>query len=336
MNNALCCTVCPHNCLIPENGVGFCGVRTYSGGKIRSKTYGLISSLNLDPIEKKPLRNFYPGAMILSVGGYGCNLRCPFCQNHNIATVSAESNSTNSVSPGFVSARSVSTHSASTNSVSPGFVSNDSVLAGISLTPAQLTDMAVKYIPQGNIGIAYTYNEPLINYEYLLDCIKSVRAAGLKNILVTNGLINPKPLETLLPYIDAMNIDLKGFTEEFYNRLSGKTENNALETINEIFTANFSTNPTQSLLETVKETIRRAVRHCHVEITTLVIPGENETHVEPIARWLAGISPDIPYHISRFFPRFNYADKQPTPPDTIRRLTITARKYLNYVYAGNL
>lgn len=206
--------------------------------------------------------------------------------------------------------------------------------------------MAQKYVPKGNIGVAYTYNEPLINYEYLLDCAKAVREAGLKNVLVTNGLINPKPLEALLPFIDAMNIDLKGFTEDFYAGLAGYPVNKKSPggvTPEGVILEGLTPGglipkgeASLSFLDTVKNTIVHAQKNCHIEVTTLIIPNENETHAEPIARWLAEISPEIPYHISRFFPRHNYADKQSTPPQTLRDLAQTARKYLKYVYTGNL
>jgi pyruvate formate lyase activating enzyme len=187
------------------------------------------------------------------------------------------------------------------------------------LPPEALAKLAQKYTPQKNIGVAYTYNEPLIHYDYVLNCAKAVRAVGLMNVLVTNGLINPKPLATLLPFIDALNIDLKGFTDDYYTRLVGCPFPNK-----------------KSALTTVMETITQAQKHCHIEITTLVVPGENEGHIEPIAQWLAGISPEIPYHISRFFPRHNYTDRQPTPPESLFRLADNARKYLKYVYVGNV
>ncbi|MCL2499852.1 MAG: AmmeMemoRadiSam system radical SAM enzyme [Defluviitaleaceae bacterium] len=288
------CPICPHACAIPEGGTGYCGIRTNKGGRIRSETYGIVSGIALDPIEKKPLRRYREGSMILSVGGYGCNLRCPFCQNSHIAATAG--------------------------------VDREAIRAMTPVTPAELTAMAVKYIPKGNIGVAYTYNEPLINYEYLLDCAKAVREAGLKNVLVTNGLINPEPLEVLLPYIDAMNIDLKGFTEDFYSRMAGRSVSGNKN----------SPEGGASFLDTVRDTIARAYNRCHIEVTTLIIPDENETHIEPIARWLSERSPEIPYHISRFFPRHRYADREPTPPQTIHTLAQTARKYLKHVYAGNL
>jgi pyruvate formate lyase activating enzyme len=297
-NDAVLCLLCPHYCNIPHGGTGFCGIRTNAGNtghrapRLIAAAYGIISGIALDPIEKKPLRHYCPGALILSVGGFGCNMRCPYCQNHTIAETPADA---------VIPSR-----------------------EGQLLPPAKAAGLAMQYVPRGNIGIAYTYNEPLINYEYIRDCAVAVREAGLKNILVTNGLINPEPLEGLLPYIDAMNIDLKGFTEDYYYRLAGGTASFPRRQKN------------NSPLAAVKETITRAHRHCHIEITALIVPGENEGHIEPLIRWLAGISPDIPLHLNRFFPRHHYADKAPTPPATLHRLAEAARKHLRHVYTGNL
>ena len=251
------CGICPRFC-----GSNFCGAL----GR-----YGLVSSVAVDPIEKKPLYCFCPGRPVLSIGGFGCNLRCPFCQNHRIAM--------------------------------------SDVQGGRIYSPKQIAAMALE-VPD-NIGVAYTYNEPLINYPFLLDCARELRRVGLCNVLVTNGYINQEPLLALLPYIDAMNIDLKGFTEDFYAKLGGS-------------------------LQPVLDTIRLSHAHCHIEVTTLVIPGENESHIEPISRFLAEISPSIPYHISRFFPRHLYTDKEATPPETIYRLCDLASQHLLNVFPGNL
>jgi len=266
------CGLCPHRCSIAENSTGLCGVRENNGGELMAVGYGVVSSVALDPIEKKPLYMFHPGKRILSIGGFGCNLRCPFCQNYKISMA---------------------------NSKEPVY------------SPDEITALAQRTVPEGNIGVAYTYNEPLIGYEFVTDCAGLIHSAGLSNILVTNGYINKKPLEALLPLVDAMNIDLKGFNEGFYKKLGG-------------------------MLETVKETIALSYRHCHVEITTLVIPDENENDIEEAAKWISSIDPDIPYHLSRFFPRYRYSDRKPTPPDTMYRLRTTAEKYLRNVFIGNM
>lgn len=269
------CNLCFHHCQLAENETGFCRARANQGGQMISLNYGRLTALALDPIEKKPLRQFYPGSMILSVGSFGCNLRCPFCQNASIAQVGTD---------------------ATTRAVSP----------------EELVHLASELTERGNIGIAYTYNEPLIGYEYVRDCAALVHTAGLKNVLVTNGTIETPPWLALLPFIDAMNIDLKGFTDTWYHKLGGD-------------------------LATVKKNIALAVKYCHVEVTTLIIPGENdgEKEIAHLAAWLASIDTSIPLHISRFFPRYHMSDRTPTNVDTVYRLVDIARKHLRYVYTGN-
>jgi len=271
------CNLCFHQCQLNESQVGFCRARKNVNGIVIPLNYGKITSLALDPIEKKPLRQFYPKSKILSIGSFGCNLRCPFCQNFEIS-ISDE----------------VSVHS-------------------IFMSPAEIVKKAVELIEEGNIGIAYTYNEPLIAYEYVLDCARLAHEQSLKNVLVTNGSISEKPLSELLPYIDAMNIDLKGFTEAFYRKLNGD-------------------------LQTVKRFIELSYTECHVELTTLIIPGENdsETEMEAEAKWIADLDPSIPLHITRFFPRYQWIDKEPTPKEVLFRLADIARKYLVNVYVGNI
>jgi pyruvate formate lyase activating enzyme len=268
------CTLCPHFCIISNNGRGICGVRVNKEGVLIAEGYGKVTSYALDPIEKKPLRKFHSGKKIVSVGGYGCNLRCRFCQNYNI-------------------------------SMEYKNVRVDNV------TPQVLKEVAIGAIEDNNIGIAYTYNEPLIGYEYVYDCATLTREAGLMNVLVTNGYINIEPLKELLPLIDAMNIDIKGFSDRTYNMVGGT-------------------------LEPVKEVVRASSRACHVEVTTLVIPNENEDEVEAIAKWLSEINPDIPYHLSRFFPRYKYFKQASTPDELMYRLRDIASKYMKYVFLGNM
>lgn len=269
------CPICPRHCRLDEGQTGFCRARVCENGTVRAKNAGCITAMALDPIEKKPLMRFHPGSVILSVGSYGCNLRCPFCQNSDIS------------------------------------MADDHCLSD-KLTPAALVSQAVALASRGNIGLAYTYNEPLVGYEFVLDCAKRTHGAGLLNVLVTNGYICPQPLGALLPYIDAMNIDLKGFTEPYYHWLGGD-------------------------LETVKETIRLAAKACHVEITTLIVPGKNDLPetMEAEAAWLAGISRDIPLHITRFFPRYQLTQQPPTPIATIQQLQKIAAAQLRYVFTGN-
>ncbi len=270
------CQVCMHQCRLKPGQWGICRARKNENGSIVCKNYGQVSSLALDPIEKKPLRLFYPGSRILSVGSYGCNLCCPFCQNYEISMTAPEE-------------------------------SED-----YYLSPQELAEKAVQYQGMGNIGVAYTYNEPLIGWEYVLDTAKLVRKAGMKNVLVTNGTASPAILERLLPYIDAMNIDLKGFREEYYRKLGGS-------------------------LEAVKAFITQAAAGCHVELTTLIVPGENDSRqeMEEEAKWIASIGKEIPLHVSRFFPRYHMKEKEPTDVKKAHELAETARGFLDHVFVGN-
>ncbi len=282
------CEVCFHRCDIPEGGRGLCGARTCVNGAVTAANYGRITALALDPIEKKPLRRFRPGSRILSVGSYGCNLRCPFCQNHGISW-----------------SREAMRLSETAETV----------------TPAALVETALRMKARGNIGLAFTYNEPLIGWEFVRDTAALAHGAGLVNVMVTNGTARLPVLEALLPHIDAMNIDLKGFTERYYADVLGGD------------------------LEMVKAFIARAVQACHVELTTLIVPGENDSEEEmrALTGWVAGlrgaggetVGHAIPLHISRFFPRFRMTDRPPTEVESVFRLAETARERLDYVYTGN-
>ena len=282
------CDVCFHHCEISEGRKGFCGARICSGGVIRPDNYGKITSIALDPIEKKPLQRFYPGKQILSVGSYGCNLRCPFCQNHEI----------------------------SWSKEAMGFAESAE-----TVTSEELVNAAIRLKPRGNIGLAFTYNEPLIGWEFVRDTGRLAHEAGLVNVLVTNGTAELPILEAIAPYIDAMNIDLKGFTGHYYNDVLGGN------------------------IDMVKEFIARAVQLCHVELTTLIVPGENDTDDEiwKMAEWIASlkdrsgyvIGREIPLHITRFFPRFNMTDRKATEVQQIYRLADLAHSKLRYVYTGN-
>ena len=270
------CELCFHHCALDEGQTGLCRARACQDGKIVSLNYGKLTSLALDPIEKKPLRRFHPGSLILSVGSFGCNMRCPFCQNHEIS------------------------------------MAGDSGIQTVEVSPEQLAAKAAELVPHGNIGVAYTYNEPLIGYEYVRDCAALVHEQGMVNVLVTNGTVEEEPWRALLPLVDAANIDLKGFTPSWYRRLGGD-------------------------LETVKRSIVLAAERCHVEVTTLLIPGENdsEEEIRELARWLASISPEIPLHLSRFFPQYQMVDRLPTPVEQVYRLSEAAQEYLSHVYTGN-
>jgi pyruvate formate lyase activating enzyme len=271
------CETCPRHCRLADGEFGACRARRAEGGRVVCASYGRITSLALDPIEKKPLAFFHPGSFVLSVGSFGCNLSCPFCQNYGIAAArEAEAGRLYRV------------------------------------TPEELCALAEGQRSRGNIGVAYTYNEALVGYEFVRDTAKLVREAGMLNVLVTNGTAELPVLEEILPYIDAMNIDLKGFTSEIYRYLGGD-------------------------LETVKRFIARAAEACHVELTTLVVPGMNDDaeDMRREAAWIAGIDPGIPLHITRYFPRYKMK-RPPTDIAVMRRLETVAREYLTRVRLGNV
>ncbi len=272
------CDACFRSCVLTDGQTGACKARMNQNGEIICTNYGHITSIALDPIEKKPLYHFCSGGQILSVGSYGCNLACSFCQNSSISAFGKEDN------------------------------------PYIEMSPEELVDKALVLKPRGNVGIAYTYNEPLIGYEFVRDTATLAKAQGLKNIIVTNGCFTDKVLEEILPCIDAMNVDLKGFTSDYYNQLGGS-------------------------LEATKNFIKKAFEYgCHLEVTTLVVPSCNDTdqELEEMASWIASISPEIPYHLSRFFPRWKMMDKEPTEIEAIYHSVELAKKHLKYVYAGNV
>ncbi len=279
------CDVCFRKCKIEEGQTGFCGGRTCRNGQIVAANYGKLTSLALDPIEKKPLKMFYPGSMILSLGSYGCNLRCPFCQNSSISWSQK------------------------------AFDFKDSA---DYYDPEEIVKTALELRSRGNIGLAFTYNEPLIGYEFVRDTAKLAKEAGLENVLVTNGTASQKVLKEILPYIDAMNIDLKAFTDRFYKDFIG---------------GNF---------QMVKDFIAGAVKSCHVELTTLIIPGENDSGQEmrELSEWVSALEKQsnkiIPLHITRFFPSFRLTNKEPTPVNTILRLVDIAKENLEFVFPGNI
>ena len=275
---AVHCFLCPHHCRIPEGGRGNCGVRQNSSGILYTLNYGELSSVGVDPIEKKPLNRFHPGSFILSVGSIGCNLKCPFCQNHNIARVKPEEVNT------------------------------------LSSSSEEIVEKAISLKSQGNIGVAYTYNEPTIWYEFVRDTARLAKERGLLNVMITNGYISREPLDQLLPDIDAMNIDLKAYNAEFYKSVL------------------------KGGLEEVKAAIEMSAARCHVEVTTLVIPGWNDSprEIEEMAKWLSSLSPELPLHLSRYFPRYELTDKPPTPLETLEKLKEIAELHLNHVYLGNI
>jgi pyruvate formate lyase activating enzyme len=272
------CKLCPRLCYIEEGNRGFCGARTVVQGSVVLAEYGKLSGLALDPIEKKPFQHFYPGENILSLGFFGCNMLCPYCQNHEIS------------------------HPASQDRPRPVR----------KMTPEQIVDLAKSLLPQGNIGVAYTYNEPLTSFEFVLETAMQVHEAGLKNVVVSNGCFEGWAIEALMPYVDAWNIDLKSFREDMYRQLGGD-------------------------LGTVLCSIQRASGQNHVEVTALIVPGQNDSEAEmdEMSRWLASVNPEIPLHISRSFPHWLRSDLVPPPVSQLVRLVKIAKQHLRYVYGGN-
>lgn len=276
MNEAITCKLCPHYCKLKEGQIGFCGARQAVSGNVQPLNYGKITALALDPIEKKPLAYYHPGSMILSVGSFGCNMACPFCQNYHIAARREDRSALRDI------------------------------------TSEQLIALAKDDIKRGNIGIAFTYNEPLIAFEFILDTAKSAKNEGLKTVLITNGQINETYLKKLLPYISAWNIDLKSFSEAAYRKLGGD-------------------------FNTVLRTIELAQAEAHVEITTLIVPGisDSEDEMREEAKYLASLNPDIPLHLNRYFPCYKYTE--PTTDITkMKELKQIASRYLNRVRLGNM
>ncbi len=294
------CGLCPHACLMRDGERGRCRVRLALDGRLLAEGYGVISSMALDPIEKKPLARYKPGTRVLSVGGYGCNLSCSFCQNHEISQRGVpralERGSTGYLSP-------------AERGSSAGFHS-----AAGPVSPSDLVDEASSLAARGNIGLAFTYNEPFINHEFAFDCAYLARERGLDVVLVTNGFVNLEPLMDILPLVSAMNIDLKAFTEGFYRSVCGGS------------------------LEPVKETIRLAHEACHVELTTLVIPGLNSSasEIEALASWIESVSPDIPLHLTRHHPSYRMREPEPIGVDGLLSLARVASSRLSTVIPGNI
>ena len=269
------CDNCSHNCDIPEGGTGACHARSNNGEKIVCDSYGAITSLALDPIEKKPLSKFHPGSFILSAGSFGCNMTCPWCQN---------------------------------DSISRGRVEAD------SLTPEELVKIALDTGKRGNIGIAYTYNEPSVGYEFVYDTARLAKKSGLVNVCVSNGMLSRGRFDELSEYIDAYNIDLKTGYADKYKKIGGD-------------------------LELIEDNITSAVKKGrHMELTTLVVPrfNDSEDDITRIIGYIEELDPKIPLHITRFFPAGNMRGELPTDLDVLYRFREIASKKLENVYLGNV
>jgi len=273
------CELCPHNCIINNRKSGICKVRVNTKGILISENYGIVSSIGFDPIEKKPLYHFYPGTEILSVGSLGCNLQCEFCQNWQISQTSVSEFGRESR----------------------------------FYKPEKIIDLALSR--ENNSGIAYTYNEPIVFFEFMIDIAKKAKEHNLKNVMVTNGFINKKPLDELNKYIDAYSVDLKAFNNDFFTKY------------------------TKSKLEPVKESLLNIVKAGrHLEITTLVIPGlnDNPDEFEQMVKWIKeNLSKDVVLHISKYYPTYKL-NIEPTAVEKMLELNKIASEYLNHVFLGNV
>ena len=272
------CRLCPHECSLAEGKTGVCKVRTNVNGALMSENYGKLCSMRFDPIEKKPLYHFYPGSLIYSVGSVGCNLSCKFCQNWEISQTC---------------------------------VRDYPYLKEAS--PDKIVNLAT--VRGDNIGIAYTYNEPTVWFEFMLETARLAKERGLKNVAVTNGFINHKPLAELLPFMDAFNVDLKGFTEKFYKKISGASLKPVLDSI--------------KLIKKNKK---------HLELTNLLITdlNDDENDFRRMLKWIAEeVGKETPLHISRYFPVYKLKNKA-TSVTTLLRFHKIAKEYLDHVYVGNI
>lgn len=268
------CDLCPHACRLTEGRKGICRARACVDGELVAEGYGLISSANVDPIEKKPLYHFLPGSGIFSIGGWGCNFGCVFCQNWTI--------------------------------------SQSGVHPGREYTPREIVDSACD---AGVVSVAYTYNEPLVNIEFVSDCARLARERGLKNVLVTNGYINPGPGADILQLIDALNVDIKSMEEGFYRKQCKGT------------------------LKPVLDFCVQAVRAGrHLEITNLLIPGLNdgEEQVRELALWIAeNLGTGVPLHLSGYYPQYKM-ELPATPSQALERSRAICASVLDHVYVGNV
>lgn len=274
------CEACSQRCKLEEGEYGLCGIRKVENGALQLLTYGRVAALNADPVEKKPLFHFLPGSSILSLGTVGCNFSCTFCQNAGISQYPKE---------------------------------HGHEIVGESIAPETVVALAQQH---GCDAIAYTYNEPVVFFEYTYDIAKLAHEQGLKNVYVTSGYETHKAVDTIAPYLDAMNIDIKSFNDAFYKEICGARLKPVLD----------------------------AVKYAHskgiwIELTTLLIPGKNDSDEEiaAIAAFIADLDVKIPWHLSAFYPTYKMTDAPPTPPETLRRAyNIGKAAGLHYVYVGNL
>ena len=274
------CQACAHACKLDEDEYGICGVRKVQNGELKLLVYGVAAAVNIDPIEKKPLFHFLPQSRAFSVGTVGCNLSCKFCQNYTISQYPKE---------------------------------HDHQITGQKFLPEDIVNLALENRCE---SIAYTYNEPIVFFEYTYDTAKLAHKKGLKNIYVTSGYETHKAIDLLEPYIDGMNIDIKSFNNEFYENICGAK--------------------LKPVLETVKYAHSKGI---WVEITTLLIPNKNDSdeEIRSIAAFIASVDPSIPWHLSAFHPMYKMLDVPRTPKSTLRRAyKIAQEEGLKYIYVGNI
>lgn len=274
------CEACAQACRLDEGEYGICGVRKVEGGELKLLVYGLSAAVNVDPVEKKPMFHFLPQSRAFSIGTVGCNFSCKFCQNHDISQYPKEHNLQ---------------------------------IVGQKLPPLRIVELAIE---QGCESIAYTYNEPIVFFEYTYDTAKLAHQKGLKNIYVTSGFETHKALDLLYPYIDGMNIDIKSFSDEFYKEICGAR--------------------LKPVLECVKYAHKKGI---WIEITTLLIPGRNDSdeEIRSIAKFIASVGSSIPWHISAFHPTYKMLDVPRTPASTLlKAYKIGKEEGLKYLYVGNI
>jgi pyruvate formate lyase activating enzyme len=275
------CRLCNFRCVIADGKLGHCAVRKNIGGRLYSLNYGRLCATNPDPIEKKPLYHFQPGSRSFSIAAVGCNFRCEFCQNWQISQAALETGR----------------------------------IDGESVSPEQIVAAAVR---TGCRSIAYTYTEPTIFMEICNDCARPARERGLANVFVSNGYMTREAIDFAADWLDAINVDLKAFSDEYYKRLCG------------------------ARLQPVLDSIAYIARQTKIwmEVTTLVLPGQNDSEEElkKLADFLVTqAGPDVPWHVSRFYPQYKYTDSQPTPMQTMQRAEEIGRAAgLRYVYLGNV
>lgn len=277
-DDSVTCRLCAHHCRLKENRVGVCGVRKNIKGALYSLNYDKVCAVHTDPIEKKPLYHFLPGSVSFSIAAMGCNFKCVFCQNNTLSVVESEHR-----------------------------------VHGEAISPEELVNTAIRY---GSGSIAYTYSEPTVFFELMLETAKLAKEKGIKNVMVTNGYMSGEALEMISPWLDGANIDLKAFSEDFYKKHCGGS--------------------LAPVLDTIKGMKEKGI---WVELTTLLIPGLNtdEKEIEELISFITGVDVDIPWHVSRFFPQHRLLDAPPTPTRSIFNALEKGKTMgLHYVYAGNI